>query len=83
MIVVRDSLAEATGVTGEFIRVASNFRETVSANHSIYKPEFQRYHLYISLACPWANRCSAALTVKGTVALFHANNKFSIADISS
>lgn len=51
---------------GKFDRVASNFRETISEDHPIYQPESQRYHLYISLACPWANRCSAILKLKGS-----------------
>ena len=75
MTVVRDSLAEAAGPTGRFVRVASNFRETVSVNHPVYKPEFQRYHLYVSLACPWANRCSAALSIKGTHTITLNNNE--------
>lgn len=75
MTVVRDSLAEAAGPTGRFVRVASNFRETVSVNHPVYKPEFQRYHLYVSLACPWANRCSAALSIKGTHTITSNNNE--------
>ena len=53
-----DALAEVS-VTGKFIRTASGFREIISADHPVYKPEFHRYHLYISLACPWANRCLA------------------------
>jgi putative glutathione S-transferase len=59
-----DALAEVS-VTGKFIRTASGFREIISADHPIYKPEFNRYHLYISLACPWANRCLAVLKLKG------------------
>ena len=62
---VRDSLAEAVSATGKFVRVASGFRDMISVSHPIYKPEHQRYHLYISLACPWANRCSVALKLKG------------------
>lgn len=61
---VRDALAE-TSVTGKFIRTASGFREVISNEHPIFKPEFGRYHLYISLACPWANRCLAVLNLKG------------------
>ncbi|QIR15501.1 glutathione S-transferase family protein [Shewanella aestuarii] len=40
---------------GEFKRQQSRFRDTISANGP-YKPEAGRYHLYVSLACPWAHR---------------------------
>ena len=36
---------------GEFKRQKSVFRELISAD-SIYKPEKERYHLYLSHACP-------------------------------
>lgn len=41
---------------GEFDREVSEFRDTISDEHSIYKPSKNRYHLYVSLACPWAHR---------------------------
>ena len=42
---------------GEFIRRESQFRERVTADGSSgYKAEPGRYHLYVSLACPWAHR---------------------------
>lgn len=59
-----DALAEVA-TTGKFIRTASGFREIISPDHAVYKPEKGRYHLYISLACPWANRCLAVLKMKG------------------
>lgn len=59
----KDSLAEMEG-KGAFARTASLFRETVSLEHPKYQPEFNRYHLYISLACPWANRCLIVLKLK-------------------
>ena len=59
-----DALAE-TNAHGHFVRTAAGFREIISKEHSEYKPEFDRYHLYISLACPWANRCLAVLKMKG------------------
>lgn len=42
---------------GEYRRKASQFRDWISADGSsgfIAEPE--RYHLYVSLACPWAHR---------------------------
>lgn len=65
MSAARDSLDEAVSTTGKFERGASGYRDTISSDHPVYKPEFQRYHLYISLACPWANRCYLALKIKG------------------
>lgn len=47
-----------TGKTaGEFIRAESQFRDTVTADGaSGYPAAAGRYHLYVSLACPWAHR---------------------------
>jgi putative glutathione S-transferase len=45
----------ATG--GEFVRSGSQFRGRVSADGaSGFRAEPGRYHLYVSLACPWAHR---------------------------
>jgi len=40
---------------GKFKRDDSAFRDTIDEN-SEFKPESGRYHLYVSLACPWAHR---------------------------
>ena len=46
-----------TGRRGEFVRQSSAFRERVTADGSSgFKAEPGRYHLYVSLACPWAHR---------------------------
>ncbi|CAM6031309.1 unnamed protein product, partial [Sphagnum compactum] len=50
---------------GKFVRTQSLLREKISPNHPVYQPENDRYHLYIALACPWANRCYAVLKLKG------------------
>ncbi|WBW75584.1 glutathione S-transferase [Schizosaccharomyces osmophilus] len=50
---------------GEFRRQTSSFRETVSKDHSIFRPEVGRYHLYVSLACPWAHRTLIVRKLKG------------------
>ena len=68
---VRDALQE-TDREGKFTRVASTFREVIGDDHPVYKPEFGRYHLYISLACPWANRALSALVMKGLAAPYNA-----------
>jgi putative glutathione S-transferase len=46
-----------TADSGEFIRADDSFRDWVRADGSTdYLPEAGRYHLYVSLACPWAHR---------------------------
>ena len=42
--------------SGAYKRLPRTFLETVSENHAVFKPETDRYHLYASLACPWASR---------------------------
>lgn len=41
---------------GAFIRENSQFRHLISTEHPTFKPEKNRYHLYVSHACPWAHR---------------------------
>ena len=42
---------------GEFVRQQDRFRSQVTADGaSGYPAEADRYHLYVSLACPWAHR---------------------------
>ena len=42
---------------GEFTRQADQFRDWVTRDGSSgYPAESDRYHLYVSLACPWAHR---------------------------
>lgn len=44
----------------------SKFRNFIKPNADAEFPaEKGRYHLYISLACPWASRCLATLNIKG------------------
>ena len=40
---------------GKFIRTEAQFRNFIDY-HSEFTPESGRYHLYVSLACPWAHR---------------------------
>ena len=43
--------------TGEFQRMSTKFHHQITADGSSgYKAEADRYHLYISLGCPWAHR---------------------------
>ncbi|MCW8092168.1 glutathione S-transferase family protein [Alteromonas sp. ASW11-130] len=42
---------------GKFQRQASQYREWISSDPDAkYTPEKNRYHLYVSWACPWAHR---------------------------
>jgi len=42
---------------GAFVRQESRFRHQISSEErSQFLPEKNRYHLYVSLACPWAHR---------------------------
>ena len=50
-------LPQETGKSGEFLRADSIFRDAVTADGSSgYKAERDRYHLYVTLGCPWAHR---------------------------
>jgi len=40
---------------GKFVRTEAQFRNLIKDN-SNFTPDSGRYHLYISLACPWAHR---------------------------
>ncbi len=57
---------------GEFKRQASGFRNWITADGSAgpsgrggFKAEAGRYHLYVSLACPWAHRTLIFRALKG------------------
>lgn len=61
---------ESTG--GKFEREESGFRNWVTADGSAgpsgdggFKAEANRYHLYVSLACPWAHRTLIFRKLKG------------------
>jgi putative glutathione S-transferase len=52
--------------SGEFVRNDSVFRDWVTADGSSgFRAEAERYHLYVSLACPWAHRTLILRTLKG------------------
>ncbi|WP_315766599.1 MULTISPECIES: glutathione S-transferase family protein [unclassified Bradyrhizobium] len=62
-----------TGATGgRFVRKDSIFRNFITADGSAgptgaggFKAEAGRYHLYVSLACPWAHRTLIMRALKG------------------
>jgi putative glutathione S-transferase len=41
---------------GAYDRKPRSFRDEISDQHPVFKPESDRYHLYVSYACPWAHR---------------------------
>uniref|UniRef100_H2ZBA2 GST C-terminal domain-containing protein n=1 Tax=Ciona savignyi TaxID=51511 RepID=H2ZBA2_CIOSA len=49
---------------GAFVRKESSFRNEVKEGGE-FPPENGRYHLYVSLACPWAHRTLIARKLKG------------------
>ena len=56
----KTALAEVSS-TGRFQRTASVYR-SVPSREELAEPD--RFVLYVSLACPWANRCLAAVYLK-------------------
>ncbi|CEM22098.1 unnamed protein product [Vitrella brassicaformis CCMP3155] len=51
---------------GEFVRSDAGWRNWIKKDGSTpFQPEAGRYHLYVSYACPWANRCLAMRSLKG------------------
>jgi glutathionyl-hydroquinone reductase len=51
---------------GQFVRPATTFRKQITADGSSgFKAETDRYHLYVSLACPWAHRTLIMRQLKG------------------
>lgn len=61
---------ESTG--GKFIRTEAQFRNWITADGAAgpsgvsgFKAEAGRYHLYVSLACPWAHRTLIFRNLKG------------------
>jgi putative glutathione S-transferase len=51
---------------GNFVRADSAFRQKITADGSSgFKAEPNRYHLYVSYACPWASRTIIFRTLKG------------------
>ncbi len=51
---------------GRFVRPSTTFRHKITADGSSgFKAESERYHLYISWACPWAHRTAIMRQLKG------------------
>ncbi|MDQ7057394.1 MAG: glutathione S-transferase family protein [Ghiorsea sp.] len=50
---------------GKFVRKDSSFRDWIGADDGKFPAEAGRYHLYVSLACPWAHRTLIFRQLKG------------------
>ncbi|SMF05857.1 putative glutathione S-transferase [Alteromonadaceae bacterium Bs31] len=68
----QDKWYDTKASKGRFERSKSQFRHWISADGSAgpsgkggFKAEADRYHLYVSLACPWANRALIFRKLKG------------------
>ncbi|KAL1745132.1 hypothetical protein HDZ31DRAFT_63462 [Schizophyllum fasciatum] len=53
-----------TDKDGSFVRPASSFRNFIEKGGK-FAPERDRYHLYVSYACPWATRALIVRKLKG------------------
>ena len=63
---MRAQFAPETSETGEFQRQDDVFRDWISQDGSTGYPAVSgRYHLYVSLACPWASRTVILRKLKG------------------
>lgn len=63
---MKAQFASETSESGEYQRQADTFREWISNDGSTpYPAAAGRYHLYISLACPWASRTNIFRKLKG------------------
>ncbi len=61
-----DGRSETASNGGRFVRQDSQFRQWVQADGSTpFEPAAGRYHLYASLACPWAHRTLIYRKLKG------------------
>ncbi|MEM1146004.1 MAG: glutathione S-transferase family protein [Pseudomonadota bacterium] len=59
----RDQWYDTVKSNGRFVREDAQFRSTIGSNG--YEVESGRYHLYVSLACPWAHRTLIVRALKG------------------
>ena len=60
-----DGWYDTRATKGEFVRTTSAFRRSITSDSGPFFAEAGRYHLYVSLACPWAHRTLIARALKG------------------
>ena len=68
----QDQWYDTSKTGGKFKRTVAQFRSWITSDGNAgpsgiagFKAERDRYHLYVSYACPWANRTLAVKTLKG------------------
>jgi len=62
----RTDAYQSTNDDGEFDRQETSFRDRIEDDPDArFRPEAGRYHLYVSLACPWAHRTLLVRALKG------------------
>ena len=62
----QDQWYDTKNTGGAFVRPETRFRNWVKADGSTpFQPESGRYHLFVSLACPWAHRTLIFRKLKG------------------
>ncbi|GGN98485.1 glutathione S-transferase family protein [Haloarcula pellucida] len=62
----RTDAYQSTNEDGEFDRQDTTFRDRIEDDPDArFQPEAGRYHLYVSLACPWAHRTLLVRALKG------------------
>lgn len=65
-----DQWYDTASTQGAFVRSEAQFRDTISpAANAQYPAQAGRYHLYVSLACPWAHRTLIMRALKGLEAM--------------
>src|SRR5271166_965034 len=65
-MIVKPQFPDEQADDGAFVRQDDAFRSSVTADgHSGFPAEAGRYHLYVSLACPWAHRTIIMRKLKG------------------
>ena len=57
-----------TDASGSFVRKATSFRDCITPDGE-FRAQAGRYHLYVSLACPWAHRTLIFRKLKGLEAM--------------
>lgn len=61
-----DKWYDTKSTNGKFVRTTTQFRNKITKDGETgFKAEKGRYHLYISLACPWASRTLMVRKLKG------------------
>lgn len=68
----QDRWYDTKGSGGRFIREDAQFRDWIGAADGRFPAESGRYHLYVSLACPWAHRTLILRSLKGLHRRIHS-----------